>query len=369
MEFNIYNSLVLAGIIQGFLFTAVVLSIKKYRTKGSVFLIGLILTYSLSMLMYILADIGVITLIDMYAYLYLPFAALIPPLFYMYVLFFLNKNQEFNNTHKLLFIPFVILLIGTLFCRLIYISGIETNPISSVYLLLIRTTEIFSSVFCVILLTIAYRIIIIYEKKNEDFNLSTIKLNLNWLKITIVIMFVLTLEWIRLTYINIFVPTKSPTFYSLWIGMTGIIYWLGHIGIYKFGILEERHRIRQNILLTKKNGISSYNNKHIQEFERLINEEKLFLDYSLSLESIADKMGVSSGHLSRMIKSELNTSFTEYINLLRVNEAKQYLKNPEFSNYTITAIGLEAGFNSKSTFHDVFKKLTGFTPLRFKKQA
>ena len=91
MQFNIYNSLVLAGIIQGFLFTIVVLSIKKYRTKGSIFLIGLIFTYSLSMLMYILADIGVFALIDMYAYLYLPFAALIPPLFYLFVLYYLNK--------------------------------------------------------------------------------------------------------------------------------------------------------------------------------------------------------------------------------------------------------------------------------------
>lgn len=369
MNFNIYNSLVLAGIIQGFLFSAVVLSIKKFRTKGSIFLIGLIFIYSLSMLMYILADVGVVSLIDMYAYMYLPFAAAIPPLFYIYVLFFLDKNRKINNTKKILFLPFIILSIGTLYCRIVYLTGIQTNPMSSVYLFIIRATEIFSSIFCVVLLILAFRKIVTYEKNNQGFNISTIKLNLNWLKITIVIMFILTLEWIRLTYINIFIPNKTPTFYSLWIGMTGIIYWLGHIGIYKFGILEERHKIRQNILLTTKNGNSSYNNKHVQEFKRLINEEKLFLDYSLSLESIAKKMGLSSGHLSRIIKSELNASFTDYVNNLRVNEAKHYLKNPEFSNYTITAIGLEAGFNSKSTFHDVFKKLTGVTPLRFKKQA
>lgn len=369
MQFNIYNSLVLAGIIQGFLFTIVVLSIKKYRTKGSIFLIGLIFTYSLSMLMYILADIGVFALIDMYAYLYLPFAALIPPLFYLFVLYYLNKNQTLNTKKKLLFIPFIVLLIGTLFCRIAYLTGIEPNPITGMYLFIIRVTEVFSSVFCIVLLLLAFLKILRYERENESFDLKVIRHNLTWLKITIGIMFILTLEWVRLTYINIFMDNKNPTFYSLWIGMTGIIYWLGHIGIHKFGILEERHKIRQSTLLTKKNGNSSFNSKHILEFKRLLEQEKLFLDYSISLESIAKKMSVSSSHLSRMIKSELNTSFTEYVNSLRVNEAKQYLKNPEFSNYTITAIGLEAGFNSKSTFHDVFKKITGVTPLRFKKQA
>jgi len=52
-----------------------------------------------------------------------------------------------------------------------------------------------------------------------------------------------------------------------------------------------------------------------------------------------------------------------------VNEAKSYLKNPEFSNYTITAIGLEAGFNSKSSFYEVFKKATGTTPFSYKKEG
>ena len=368
MNFNIYNSLVLAGIIQGFIFTVVVLSIKKYRTKSSVYLIGLIFTYSISMLMYILADIGVISLIDMYTYLYIPFAAIIPPLFYVYVLFFLNI-QKVDKTKKLLFLPFLILLLGTLFCRIEFLLGIKQSPISNLYLFIIRLTEIFSSIFCLTLLALAFKKIMDYEKDNKQFNLKTIRLNLNWLKITIVIMFLLTLEWMRLTYINIFVEDHIPTFYSLWIGMTVVIYWLGHIGIYKYGILEERQKIRQNILLNNEESKSVNNNKHITELNRLLKQEKMYLDYSLSLESLSEKMGLSSGHLSRVIKSELSTSFTEYVNSLRVKEAKQYLINPDYSNYTITAIGLEAGFNSKSTFYEVFKKLTGMTPLRFKQQG
>ena len=49
-----------------------------------------------------------------------------------------------------------------------------------------------------------------------------------------------------------------------------------------------------------------------------------------------------------------------------MEEAKKYLTKPEFSNYTLLAIGLEAGFNSKSAFNASFKKITGLTPSQYK---
>lgn len=100
--------------------------------------------------------------------------------------------------------------------------------------------------------------------------------------------------------------------------------------------------------------------------KKMIVEEKRFLDSQISLENVASELEVSKGHLSRLIKSELDTGFTDYINLLRIDEAKNYLSNPDFANYTLVAIGLEAGFNSKSTFYSTFKKSTGLTPLQFK---
>lgn len=64
----------------------------------------------------------------------------------------------------------------------------------------------------------------------------------------------------------------------------------------------------------------------------------------------------------------MNLGFLDYINQLRVEEAKQYLQNPEFENYTLVAIGLEASFNSKTTFNNCFKKFTGKTPSEYKKE-
>ena len=85
------------------------------------------------------------------------------------------------------------------------------------------------------------------------------------------------------------------------------------------------------------------------------------------MEKTAEALELSQGHLSKIINTELGVGFKDYINALRVEEAKTYLLDKEFSNYTLVAIGLEAGFNSKSAFNSSFKKITGETPSQFKK--
>ena len=154
------------------------------------------------------------------------------------------------------------------------------------------------------------------------------------------------------------------------IGIAATIYWLGHIGVYKFGLLAERKKIRDYQEVRKSyntfNGTST--NSHIKKLEKILLTDKLFLNHSISLDVLADKLKLSPSYLSKVIKKELNISFTDYLNNLRIKEAVSYLNNPEFENYTITAIGLEAGFNSKSAFYDVFKKVTGKTPLAYKKE-
>ena len=48
-------------------------------------------------------------------------------------------------------------------------------------------------------------------------------------------------------------------------------------------------------------------------------------------------------------------------------DAKKMLENEEFDNYTVVAIGLESGFNSKTSFYQAFKKHTRQTPSEYKK--
>ena len=79
----------------------------------------------------------------------------------------------------------------------------------------------------------------------------------------------------------------------------------------------------------------------------LMVDEKIYLDPQLSLDTVAERLGVSAGHLSRLLNKELNVGFINFLNEYRVNESIRLLKNTSFNKYTMTAIGLESGFNSQ----------------------
>jgi hypothetical protein len=114
MSFNIYASLILVGIIQGFIFVGVVLLSKKYRSKSIYFLVALILAFTYSNLQYYLPNFGIISFEKMFSTIWLPLASLIPVLIYFYVILFLFPSKKILVKEKLLFAPFIVFLLFTL---------------------------------------------------------------------------------------------------------------------------------------------------------------------------------------------------------------------------------------------------------------
>ncbi|MGC1471607.1 MAG: helix-turn-helix domain-containing protein [Psychroserpens sp.] len=110
----------------------------------------------------------------------------------------------------------------------------------------------------------------------------------------------------------------------------------------------------------------SRTNQYFKKLEGLIQLGKIYRDPCLTLSSTAENIGISACYLSSMVNTILNKSFIDLINEYRVEDVKKYLQSKEFEHYTILSIGLEAGFNSKSTFYATFKKFTGLTPVQYK---
>lgn len=94
--------------------------------------------------------------------------------------------------------------------------------------------------------------------------------------------------------------------------------------------------------------------------------EKAYLDTQLSLESLAAQLGLSKHDLSQVINEQLEVNFFTLVNQYRIDEFKRLLKNEKFAHFTMLGIALESGFNSKSSFNSVFKKLEGITPGAYK---
>lgn len=243
-------------------------------------------------------------------------------------------------------------------------SSLENN-----YMNFANGHEFFAVVYSLVLVGFSYKAILNYQKNSQAYDLTIVHQQLQWLKTTLLLLFIIIFIYAYLMLRVILYPTVYVSFYALWIGNSFMIYWLGHIGIYKYGIQKERENIRKFAVDSPSDTpVSKKKNDTINKLEKLLVEGKQFLDSQISLERIASELDISKGHLSRLVNSELNMSFTDYLNLLRVNEAKYHLTNPEFSNYTLTAIGLESGFNSKSTFFAAFKKTTSLTPAQYRTQ-
>lgn len=112
----------------------------------------------------------------------------------------------------------------------------------------------------------------------------------------------------------------------------------------------------------KKQDVEALSNKLIS----LMETEKLYREPELSILDVAQKLRVPRHHVTQVLNEKLGKNFYTFINVFRVEEAKEMLKDPKNDIYTVLAIGFDAGFNSKSSFNTLFKKYVGVTPSEYR---
>lgn len=122
--------------------------------------------------------------------------------------------------------------------------------------------------------------------------------------------------------------------------------------------------------LTKRESHTITNdNAYFKELCFLLTNEKIYRDPDLSLALIANRLNISSTYLSQLVNTLSENNFSDFINEYRVKDAQRLLTHPNYSGYPILSIGLESGFNSKSTFYAAFKKHAGMTPSNYRVKA
>ena len=84
------------------------------------------------------------------------------------------------------------------------------------------------------------------------------------------------------------------------------------------------------------------------------------------MQELADMMNIPAYHLSQVLNEQLQTTFFDYINRQRVEEAKTLITSDKRSS--LLEIAFKAGFNNKTSFTNAFKKFTSQTPLQFRQR-
>ena len=108
------------------------------------------------------------------------------------------------------------------------------------------------------------------------------------------------------------------------------------------------------------NYIPTKNNEIIKEAIRYISQT---FAGNLTLEDVASHVHLNPAYFSTLFKQSTGSSFKEYLNMVRIEESKRLLINPE---YSIIDVAMAVGFMDQSYFSKVFKKYTGLTPKQYR---
>lgn len=135
--------------------------------------------------------------------------------------------------------------------------------------------------------------------------------------------------------------------------------------IEKLRNLEELNRWLSMVLHRFINFVFDFNDiKHHNVIYQTTAYIKENLAEKLTLEDAAEHVSLSKSYFCRILKDELGYTFTEYVNHLRVERAKLYLRD---STMSIADIAYAVGFDDQSYFTRIFKKLTNVSPGQYRK--
>lgn len=93
-----------------------------------------------------------------------------------------------------------------------------------------------------------------------------------------------------------------------------------------------------------------------------------YRDTTLTAQTLAALLGTNSRYLSAALRQHYATTFTGLVNSLRVDEACRMLNDRECT-LSMADISLLAGFATRQSFYNAFKRFKGVTPTRFRSSA
>ena len=143
-----------------------------------------------------------------------------------------------------------------------------------------------------------------------------------------------------------------------------------------FGVKQTNIFVDIPVDSNKENVIEKYGSSNLKsedldvlltKLQAHMEKEKPYKNPSLNAGDVANSLGISKHQLSQTINQKTSKNFYEYVNQFRIDEFKNRVIKGEAEKMSILGVAFESGFNSKSTFNHIFKKLEGVTPSEYKK--
>ncbi|MDW9382789.1 helix-turn-helix domain-containing protein [Chryseobacterium sp. JV558] len=379
----IYTTLLNIAIFQGIVLGVVILKSSLFNSNSNKYLACLLFTLSIVLLNYVFEIEGAFKSYPLLCFLdYIEWIFLLPVFIFLFIINRIDDTVKNRQKTYLYYIPFAYSSTFTIIYHLNDILGIYKIADSGFFIMnILRVIQLLFA-FIIILFPPFYSYFMIRHLKDPQ--------EKKWVLTLLTTLYLLLSTWL-ITYMTgfFFGIDISSTMSGLALSATFIMHWTAYIGIYKYKLAKNKdavyHFLNNDLVIihpdlqVAENNIKQEHNTaeesresitadnlYFQKLELLCKDEHIYTDSTLNREKVAEKLGISPGYVSQIVNTVTGDNFAHYINQYRVEAVKEMISNPEYENYNLLTMGLEAGFTSKTTFFKAFKKVTGQTPNEYK---
>lgn len=216
-----------------------------------------------------------------------------------------------------------------------------------------------------------------HQKRIEAISSNTENIDLQWLIKLSFLLFIIIIITVGYELFNTFIYKMHQHLVMdllfLFIVYSTLYYVLRQKEIYP---TDKKQREELLLIESEVDEEQSERKKLIQDHEfetlkqrliHLMEKEKPYLDGDLNLLKLSDLIQINAHQLSYLLNTGFNENFFHFVNKYRIEHAKEILKNTSYQKLSMVGIAFESGFNSKTAFNTIFKKMTKMTPSEFKK--
>ncbi|HON77939.1 MAG TPA: helix-turn-helix transcriptional regulator [Spirochaetota bacterium] len=305
-------------------------------------------------------------------------------LIYLYTASMTGDMQRFVKKTVLHFVPYIVVQSTFLVLFTLYKTGIIRGEWHSEMYVLGYTTAATGISLEFIYTLVSWRLLFRYSQRIREYFSDIHRVSLRWLQVFLGIIFLISTIGVIVFQVRAFVGRYHDIMevfrllnhlLLVLVFFTSAFFMIHRPQIFS----EERTSIfdaySDRVMLSSdssikyaKHSLDGETKKQIREkLLRVMDEKKPFLEDSLTLKDLADELGVFAHHLSIVINSEFDRNFYNFINTYRIQYCMDLLKDPHKKDSNVLNLALESGFNSKTTFNTMFKKITGTTPTTYRK--